>query len=109
MSERTSHVSATEFAKTHYKTPALVEHGIRCGKPTCKCAGHYRHGPYAYLYWRDGSGNACRIYVRRADVEAVREIVTLRQRIERERRQLLAESRAYLRLLRQHGKAERLW
>jgi hypothetical protein len=47
--------------------------------------------------------------VPRAEVDAVREIIGLRQRIARERRQLLAESRAYLRLLRQLGKADSLW
>jgi hypothetical protein len=103
-------LSATEFANSHYKTPALVEHGIRCGKPTCKCAtSAYRHGPYAYLYWRDGAGDAHRVYVPKAEVARVREIIQLRQAIDRERRQLLAESRAYLRDLRQLGKAYGLW
>jgi len=35
-----------------------------CGKPSCKCNGDYRHGPYAYLYWRDDLGKAHRVYVR---------------------------------------------
>ena len=92
-------VSAIEFAETHYKVPAFVTHGVRCGDPSCKCTGDYRHGPYAYLYWRDGLGTAHRVYVRKAEVDEVRAIVERRQWIERERRQLLAESRAYLRLL----------
>ncbi len=104
MSESRVSLSAIEFAKTHYKTPALIKHGIRCGKASCKCAGDYRHGPYAYLYWRDAAGRARRVYVRRADVEAVREIVTRRQWIEQERRTLLRESRAYLRLLKGFAK-----
>jgi hypothetical protein len=109
MRDHIPRLSATELAKTHYKTPALVEHGIRCGKPNCKCAGDYRHGPYAYLYWRDHHGKAQRVYVRKADVDAVREIVNRRQCLERERRTLLRESRAYLRELRALGKAHRLW
>jgi hypothetical protein len=100
MIDRTARLSATEFAKTHFKTPALVEHGIRCGKANCKCRGDYRHGPYGYKYWRDLFGTAHRVYVPKAEVEAVREIIERRQWIERERRQLLEDSRAYLRLVR---------
>lgn len=94
-------MTATEFAESHYKTPALVEHGIRCGKPNCRCAtSAYRHGPYAYLYWRDGRGHPRRRYVRRAEAAEVREVIRLRQAIDRERRQALAQSVAYLRELR---------
>lgn len=104
---KTAHVSATEFAEMHYKVPALVQHGIRCGDPSCKCRGDYRHGPYAYLYWRDSMGKAHRVYVRKAEVERVRGIIELRQKVERERRQLRAQSRDYLRFLnamaRQYG------
>src|SRR5688572_22096330 len=99
MTDRNVRVSATEFAKTHYKTPALVEHDIRCGKPNCKCRGDYRHGPYAYLFWRDLFGTAHRRYVRKAEVAAVREIIGARQASDREWRQLLAQSRAYIRHL----------
>jgi len=103
-------LSATEFAESHYKTPALVEHGIRCGKPNCKCArSDYRHGPYAYLYWRDGAGHAHRVYVPKAELARVREIVKLRQAIDRQRHHVLAEARDYLRYLRQLGKEYRLW
>ncbi|CAN5587349.1 hypothetical protein BH23CHL5_BH23CHL5_23210 [soil metagenome] len=109
MTEPNARLSATEFAKTHYKTPALVEHGIRCGKAICKCSGTYRHGPYAYLYWRDGPGTAHRIYVRQADVHQVREIIELRQAADRQRRRLMAESRGYLSELRNLGKAYGLW
>lgn len=87
MSEPGAPLSATQFAESHYKTPALVEHGIRCGKPNCKCAtSDYRHGPYAYLYWRDGAGDAHRVYVPKAEVATVRETIGLRQAIDRERR-----------------------
>jgi hypothetical protein len=105
-----SSASALEFANSHYKTPALVEHGIRCGKPNCKCAtSAYRHGPYAYLYWRDGDGRAHRVYVPKAEIAQVRQVVQLRQAIDRQQRQMLAESRAYLRELRQIGKSYAQW
>lgn len=29
--------------------------GVKCGKPTCKCAHGELHGPYWYEFWRDGN------------------------------------------------------
>lgn len=103
-------LSATEIAETFHKTVALVEHGSRCGKANCKCATTgYRHGPYAFLRWRDRNGQQRRRYVPKAEVARVREILALRQLIDRERRQALAEARDYLRYLRQLRKEYRLW
>lgn len=110
-------MTAREFAESHYKTPAYVEHGIRCGKPNCKCAtSDYRHGPYSYLYWRDALGHPRRRYVRKAEADAAREVIELRRAIDRERRQALAQSMAYLcelrmrvRELQQIGKEQGLW
>lgn len=101
--------SATEFVKSHYKTPALVEHGTRCGKPNCRCAGSGHRHPTAYLYWRDATGRAHRRYVRKAEVERVRELVQLRQAIDRQQRQTLADARAYLRELRQFEQEYQRW
>jgi len=109
MSESRVSLSAIDFAKTHYKTPAYVEHGIRCGKPNCKCAGDYRHGPYAYLYWRDEFGKAHRLYVRKAEADEVREIIELRQAIAREWRVKLAGARGYIQRLDRMAKEYGLW
>lgn len=113
----TPRMTAKEFAESHYKTPAFLEHGIRCGKPNCRCAtSEYRHGPYVYLYWRDALGHPRRRYVRRTEAAEVREVIELRQAIDRERRQTLASASAYLRELRIHvreleriGKDQGLW
>ena len=35
---RGARVSTLELAETLYKTPALVAHTVRCGKPACRCA-----------------------------------------------------------------------
>lgn len=103
-------LSATDFAQTFYKTPALIGYSIRCGKPNCRCAStDYRHGPYRALFWRDASGQLCRRYVPKAEVARVHEIVQLRKAIDQQQRQTLADARAYLRELRQLGKAYRLW
>jgi hypothetical protein len=110
MPDTTARPSAEEIAKMHYKIPALVEHGIRCGKPSCTCAtSAYRHGPYAYLYWRDVTGHVQRVYVRKAELPLVRDIIARRRAADRERRLALADARAYLRYLRQLAKEDGLW
>lgn len=96
----TPRMTAKEFAESHYKTPAYVEHRIRCGKPNCKCAtSEYRHGPYAYLYWRDGRGYTRRRYVRKAEADEVREVIQLRQAIDREQRRERDLARLHVRTL----------
>ena len=92
-------LGALEIAKTLYKTPALVSHRVRCGKPNCRCATGDGHGPYAFLLWREG-GVQRRRYVRRADVAAVRAVIERRRRHDQERRRALASSLADLRSLR---------
>jgi hypothetical protein len=97
----TPRLSATEFAKTHHKTAAVLSYGVRCGKANCCCAmSTYRHGPYVFLYWRDEAGRPHRRYVPNAEVAAVQAIVEQRKHAEREARRQLAEARAELRLLR---------
>ena len=109
MNQNPARVSAIEFAETHYKVPAFVTHGVRCGDPSCKCSGDYRHGPYAYLYWRDEFGKAHRLYVRKAEAEEVREIIELRQAIAREWRVKLAEARGYIQRLDRMAREYGLW
>lgn len=92
-------LTATQFAETFYKVPALVTHGVRCGKPNCKCAtSEYRH-PSTCLFWRDGYGKLRRRYVRKAEVNEVREIIELRQAIAREQRRERDLSRLHVRTL----------
>jgi len=89
-------MSATKVAETLYKTPALVSHRVRCGKPACRCAGGEGHGPYVFLHWREG-GVQRRRYVRRADVAAVRAAVAARRADDRATRQAAALALADLR------------
>jgi hypothetical protein len=91
--------STLEFAKTLYKTPLLVTHRVRCGKPNCRCATGEGHGPYAFLYWREGTIQRRR-YVRAADVLAVRAVVDLRRTDEQAERRIVVESLVELRRLR---------
>jgi hypothetical protein len=98
--------STFEFAETFHKTPALVSHAVRCGKPNCRCATGEGHGPYWFLRWREGPYQRRR-YVKQADLAAVRAVVERRQaadRADRLARMLalegLREVEAWLRTLR---------
>jgi hypothetical protein len=89
----------TESVKALPKTAAvtLQEQWTRCGKPTCRCAAGSLHGPYVYLFWRDG-GRQHKSYVRKADVAEVRSIVSeLQQEQQRQR----ALERRYQRIWRE--------
>jgi hypothetical protein len=62
-----------------HKTPAveplpgsLHAAWVRCGKAGCRCAQGWLHGPYWRRQWREGRRTR-RQYVKRADVERVRE------------------------------------
>ncbi len=83
--------SATEIAQTLYKTPALVSHRIRCGKPTCRCTTGEGHGPYSFLYWREGATQRRRC-VPTAEVEAVRAVVEERRAADQAERVALGQS-----------------
>ncbi len=91
--------ASLEVAKTLYKTPALVCHRVRCGKPTCHCVEGEGHGPYWFLHWREGTTQRRR-YIRGADVEAVRAVVEGRRRDHREMRRAVALAVADLRRMR---------
>jgi len=62
------------FCEKFPKVPALVRHPVRCGSPSCRCAGRDLHESWR-LVWRGQDGRQRHRYVRLADVPAVREIV----------------------------------
>ncbi len=90
-SGRSSPRSATETAETLYKTPVLVSHRVRCGKPTCRCITGEGHGPYWFLYWRDDTVQRRR-YVPVAELPAVRLLVEARRAAEQAERLVLGQS-----------------
>lgn len=53
-------------------TGTLVPEYKRCGKPNCRCARGYLHGPYYYRRWRDAGGHQRKEYVPRGRSEQVR-------------------------------------
>jgi hypothetical protein len=42
-------------AEEDRENPRLVREGVKCGKPSCRCAGDakHRHGPYIYLRYEE--------------------------------------------------------
>jgi hypothetical protein len=64
----------TESAETLPKTlPGVVcVQWRKCGKAGCRCARGDLHGPYFARFWRQG-GQLRKAYVRKADLEDVRE------------------------------------
>ena len=95
---QTSPSPAIVFAETFPKTPALVRHPVRCGKPSCRCARGELHESWR-LVWRDGDGTQRHRYVRRAELDAVRAIVTARAGAAQAERRRRAEAAAELRTL----------
>ena len=91
VASRASLRSATDTAETLYKTPALVSHRVRCGKPACRCTTGEGHGPYAFLYWREGTVQRRR-YVRAAELPAVRAVVEGRRLADQAERLVLGQS-----------------
>jgi hypothetical protein len=77
-------VSAYErnMAKTLPKIlPGVVcAQWVRCGRPSCRCAGGRLHGPYHYRFWREG-GRLRKAYVKRSELDQVRARCQARQQL----------------------------
>ena len=91
--------SATEVAKTLYKTPTLLTSRTRCGKAKCHCNAGHLHGPYHVMYWREGVVQRRR-YVPADELPAVQAILEERRNQQRLDRLRHAQS---LRMWRQIG------
>ena len=49
----------------------ICQQWVRCGRPGCRCSQGELHGPYHYLFWREG-GRLRKRYVRLADAAVAR-------------------------------------
>jgi hypothetical protein len=58
---------------------------VRCGRPGCRCARGWPHGPYHYRFWRE-SGRLRKAYVRPAELEQVRAACEARRESRRQLR-----------------------
>lgn len=61
----------TKGEETLPKTGSFHRQWVRCGKPACRCLTGALHGPYHYLFWRDG-GRLRKRYLRKNNVASVR-------------------------------------
>lgn len=85
-------------SKTLPKIGAVCEQLIRCGKPNCRCARGELHGPYFYMFYRDG-GRLKKVYVKREYVDRLREASEARRsnrRLVQKTTRLLRELKAAL-------------
>jgi hypothetical protein len=69
--------------KAGYLKGSLHLETKRCGKPNCRCARGYLHGPYFYRHWRQGARQK-KAYVRPKNVAEVLGAIARRQAMERE-------------------------
>ncbi len=92
--------TSLEFAKTFHKTPALVSYRVRCGKANCRCMRGELHGPYWFLRWRFGTHQRRR-YVKAEELDAVREVIAMRQHDDRIYRMTVQRALGKLRELKQ--------
>jgi Family of unknown function (DUF6788) len=76
-------VSDRALPKTGAPRGSLQAEMKTCGRPGCRCARGELHGPYHYLFWRDG-GRLRKRYARPSELAAVRaEIADRRARLSR--------------------------
>ena len=80
----TGHLPETNHRNPLPKTGAgaLCRQWVRCGRPACRCASGTLHGPYHYLFWREG-GRLRKRYLPAPAVAAVRSALSA-LRVERD-------------------------
>ena len=76
------HGRRTKISKELPKIGTVCQQWVRCGRAGCRCSRGELHGPYSYLFWREG-GRVRKRYVPRAQAPAVQ--VACVERRERER------------------------
>jgi hypothetical protein len=69
--------------KTDFLKGSLHIEMKQCGKPNCRCARGYLHGPFFYRRWRHG-GRQKKAYVRQENVADALGAIARRQAMERE-------------------------
>ena len=71
-------------AKEDCENPRLVRERVKCGKPSCRCAGDakYRHGPYTSLRFEEFDRQTGQVFYRREYVPAS-ELARVRQWVRR--------------------------
>ena len=75
--------SENPLPKAGYLKGSLHLENKRCGKPNCRCARGYLHGPFFYRRWRQG-GQQRKEYVRQENVAETLSAIARRQAMDRE-------------------------
>jgi hypothetical protein len=71
--------SADPLPKIEPLQGAVCAQMVRCGKAGCKCERGEMHGPFHYLFWREG-GKLRKVYIRKEDVERVSDLCRAKRR-----------------------------
>jgi hypothetical protein len=94
--------AAKKSADSLPKILALADHSgslqrqlVRCGKTNCKCTRGLLHEAYYFFFWMHP--RTLKLYVRRADVERVRDTIAARRRRQATFRSEMEQARAFLR------------
>ena len=90
-----------KWAKALPKTGAVCLQWVRCGRASCRCSRGELHGPYYYLFWREG-GRLRKRYVRLNAVPTVQGAYAERRKQERKAREALQAWWEKWRLLRRN-------
>lgn len=88
--------SAPMVAESLPKIPAMTRHMVRCGRSNCRCAAGLLHESWR-LVWRGLDGRQHYRYVRKAELNQVRAILTERRQERAAERVLLDSAFARIR------------
>ena len=98
----------TEFDIALPLPGSVVTQTILCGKPGCHCNAGFRHGPYYYRIWREGS-KVRKVYVPKNQLSAVLAACALHQQYsERLAKVILAQQSLTKSLLQANRQTKRL-
>ena len=92
---------AMKSPKTLPKRGAICQQWVRCGRPGCRCSRGDLHGPYAYLFSREG-GKLRKRYIRLDAAPSVQAACIDRREEERRAREALQAWWEKWRLLRRN-------
>lgn len=85
-----------ESHRTLPKNAAVCRQWVRCGRRPCRCGSGQGHGPYWYLFWREG-GRLRKTYVPSVGADALAGMVAARRRQRRMARAQVAAAKDSIR------------
>ena len=96
----------TKHAETLPKSlpGAVCPQYVGCGRAGCKCGRGELHGPYYYRIWREGK-RVHKMYIKRAELEAVRDACAAHEQYSEMLRSLRHERERLAQTINKHWRA----